>query len=139
MMAATRDQINEAVRLFLETATGKPVGLGKIPTNPGTQYAIMYPMASPRGTGSQQNPEEDRDHMFQVSSFGRDYRECGRMSDRVLQAMIGRDGNGGWLHQLGPISGSNVQHRQSDVIGAILPSGPDLFVSQDMYRITIGV
>lgn len=135
-----RDKLNEGVLAWLRANTGRKVGLGDVPADreAGKGYVILYPGIATSGTGSMANPEEDHGFMFQATCVGRDYRETARISSTVNKVFTGRGPNNGWLYDL-VITGINIQDRRTEQLGAILPSGPDLFASNDMYRIQAGV
>jgi len=139
-----RDTLDEAVVAMLAAATGKEVGLSKLPplTNPGDlhpplPYAVLYALHSPIGSGGFEDPEEDRDYIYQLTCIGETHKQCAWMSAKILEAFTDRAANGDYTN---PITGSGwyVQWRRSDGLGAILPSGEDLYQSQDTYRIRTG-
>lgn len=111
-MAEVRfDKIDEGVRAWLAAATNKNVGLAELPTIvPGAGYCILYPMTSPRGSGSFFDPEEDRDFLYQVTTVGSDAKQVRALSSRVCYAFVGRLASGAYAHPFA-IAGVNVQWR----------------------------
>lgn len=134
----TRDILNEAVQAMLVAATGKEIGLGKLPAvptgklYPPVPYAVLYPLHSPTGTGSFARLEEDRDFVYQVTCAGQTDKQVSWMSSKVMDAFLDP--------VVGPITAAGwvIQWRRSVQLGAILPSGPDLYISQDTYQVRAG-
>lgn len=124
--------VDQAVVDFLHTETGKQVGLGKTPlpiAEMVTPWAVVYPLPVSPGAGSMASPEDERDFLYQVSSAGVSRKETAWMSQAVFAAFC--------------------QTRQTKIVpeeeyrllrsqGAIVPSGEDLYLSQDTYLIRIG-
>lgn len=133
---ASRDIINEAVRAMLATGTGKNVGLCQIPNNAGLPYAIVYPMLAGADDGSWGQPNEDRTFTFQVKCVGADARQAAWMSSKVCSVMTDRT-EADYAVPL-TITGAAVHWRTTETLGAVLPSGENLYESDDMYQVRIG-
>lgn len=132
------NDLDVAVQGVVADVTGHECYLISVPPEPGLPYTVLYPLISPRGTGSWANPEEDRDYTYQVTSVGEDSRQVRRVQELVEEAFLERGGGGGYTHAITPASGHAVQWRLSDVLGAIVPSGDKLFKADDTYRVRIG-
>lgn len=132
----SRDEINVAVVDMLETATGKQIGLCEIPMEPSMPYAILYPMSTGPDEGSWGVPNEDRTFNFQVKCVGADARQTGWMSSKVCAVMTDRTGTD-YTEPL-IITGAAVHWRATEALGAIVPSGENLYEANDLYQIRIG-
>lgn len=136
-MAASRDDVNEAIRTMLETATGKQVGLCVLPNTPTPPYAILYPIETGPDEGSWGQPNEDRTYGFQVKCVGVDARQAAWMSSRVCAVMTDRTGADYTVPLV--ITGAAVHWRVTEALGAVVPSGENLYESDDSYQVRIGV
>lgn len=124
-----RDKINAAILTWL-TGIGRPVGDGTVPTNQATPYLVVYPLYAPRGEGSLAKAEEDRDFVYQVTSVGITREQVAWMASKVEEL---------WLYGAAPaIPDLAVESRHSDQLGAIVPSGEQLYTTDDTYRIRVG-
>lgn len=132
-----RYDLDVGLQTFLASVSAKNVGLGTVPPSLTLPYGILYPINTSRGEGSWADPEEDRWFIYQVTSVGEDPRQCGWLSDKVREAFIGRGPGSGYLWAPG-IAGINVQVRESEALGAIIPGGENLWQVQDVYRVKVG-
>jgi hypothetical protein len=82
------------------------------------------------------DPHSSVDLVIQISSVGEDPKQVQWLSDRVHDAMVGKDPGGNYMVAL--LAGWNVAWRLCDYRGATLPSGDNLFQQQDNYRIRRG-
>jgi hypothetical protein len=124
---------------WLAAATGKKIGEARVPAGLAVKesYGIAFPITSPRGSGSWADPEEDREFVYQITCVGQNAGQALWMSDRVRNAIIGRDADGLYLHPM-VLAGREVQARASDGVGQPVPSGTELMQTQDTYRIQSG-
>lgn len=139
-MEVKTDLLNAAVFELLKTATNRPGALGEIPdltAEDPTPYWILYPLTIPRGIGSWNNPEEEHDHLYQVTCVGGNHAQTAWMSDKVHDALVERGPYEGWAWEL-VVDGLYVTGRSLDVRGGILPSGKNLLETADTYRIRAG-
>ena len=121
---------------MLAAGTGKEVGLCVIPNTPSLPYAILYPLYSGPDEGSWAQPNEDRTFTYQVKCVGADARQAGWMSSKVCAVMTNRTG-ADFEHPL-DITGAAVHWRATEALGAITPSGENLYESNDSYQVRIG-
>lgn len=129
---------DQAVLSMLETVTGHEVYLVRVAPGAEPPYSILYPLDQPRGQGSWKNPEEDRDFMYQVTNVGADVRMVRRQQEKVEAGFLSRAGGGDYQHSIVVGGGFAVQWRLSDQLGAIVPSGDELFKADDTYRVRVG-
>lgn len=137
MVHVNYEPVDSSFQAFLETNTGRGVGLAKLPTSTAVPYAIVYPMTSGMGDGSYADPEEDRELLYQLTCVGETPQQARWMSDKVRRAILGRNSSGAYLYTM-TLTGVNVQRRSSDMLGSILPSGADLYQIADTYRLLVG-
>lgn len=130
--------VDKAVQTMLASVTGHECFILKVDPEPGIPYTVMYPLDSPKGTGSWKDPEEDRDYVYQITSVGEDARQVRRQQEKVERGFLQRGGSG-YQHLIGPGGDANVQWRASDRLGAIVASGDKLFKSDDIYRVRVGI
>lgn len=132
----SRDEINDAFVAMLENGTGKQIGLCEIPMNPEMPYAIVYPREAGADEGSWGVPHEDKTYNFQVKCVGADARQAAWMSSKVWGVMTNRTG-ADYAEPL-ELTGAAVHWRATEALGAIVPSGENLYESDDLYQIRIG-
>lgn len=129
--------VDNAVVAMLEAVTDKSVYLIRVPGDAGKNYVVVYPLTIPRGSGSWAQPEEDRDYRYQVTSVGADARQVRWLQAKIHEGFVSQGGSG-YEHAIEPEEGIKVQWRLTDEQGAIVPSGDELFKSDDTYRVRIG-
>jgi hypothetical protein len=144
---ATRDEINEAVRTMLEAATGKKIGLAEMPVPldpdnppagwPALPYAVLWPLDTAPTDGSMEDGNEDKIFYYQATCVGKDSRQVSWMSSKVEAAFMALRPGGGYLHDI-PLTGHSVAWRLLQSQGATVPSGEQLFASDDNYLLRIG-
>lgn len=101
-------------------------------------YTILYPLDQPSGDGAWSNPEEERDYVYQVTSVGLDVKQVRWIQEKVEQTFLSRGTGGDYENEIDPGNGATVLWRQSDQLGAIIPSGDELFKADDTYRLRVG-
>lgn len=136
-MNATRDVIDQAIADLLATNTGKAVGVAWIASDAALPYAIVYPMPAGSDLGAWAQPNEDREFTYQIKCVGADARQAGWMSSKINAIMTNRSG-ADYQYPL-VITGAATHWRITDTLGAIVASGDDLFESNDIYRVRMGV
>lgn len=139
-----RSKFSEALRSGVSTAVGKQVGLSRVPTGEDLQeaslaypYLIMYPFLDVSAGESMNDPEDSSDYLVRMSSVGKDPRQVGWLSDRVFYVITSRRPGGAWRYNLVGAEWS-LEWRLCDQLGGILPSGPNLYVQHDTYRLRRG-
>jgi len=136
-----RRLIGATLRKWLSDETGgKEVGLAEAPSEkPKMPYAILYPTPGTTTVGGFSDPNNILTYIFQVTSVGRSHEQAAAMSDAVFNAILGTKPNGDWLHalDLGGTPAMSVVDRRLDSFGGIVPSGDNMFISPDTYRIEV--
>lgn len=87
--------------------------------------------------GSWGQPNEDREFSYQIKCVGSDARQAGWMSSKVNAVMTNRAG-ADYQYPL-TITGVATHWRVTETLGAIVPTGSDLFESNDIYKVRMGV
>jgi hypothetical protein len=128
---------DEAVRAMLETVTGHDVHVIRVPPGADVPYTILYPLMIPPGTGAWADPEEDRDYRYQATVVGTDRRQVRRLQEMVTEGFLQQSEGSGYEHAITP-GDLAVQWRRSEQLGAIEPSGDDLFKADNVYRVRVG-
>lgn len=136
MTLATRDDIDRAVKLMIETGTSKSVGMVDPPEDTTLPYAVLLPLTVGPGRGGFNDAEEEHDYVYMVTCVGKDHRQAGAMSSSVHAAFTAKVG-GNYVHAI-TILGNSVMWRLSDSKGAIVRRGTTLWQCQDQYRIRVG-
>lgn len=130
--------VDTAVQGMLAEVTAHDCHLIRVPPSPDIPYTVLYPIDQPRGGGSWENPEEDRDFPYQVTVVGQDARQVRRVQELVEEGFLSRAGGGDYAYPIVPGNGANVHWRLSDRLGAVVPSGDELFKADDTYRVRVG-
>lgn len=132
-----REEFLTWFREWLALATEKQVGLSDVPSvNPDIPYCIVDLMPSPDPQGSLADPEEDITFTLQIKSVGDNPRSAMWMSDKIREAVVGRDDDGNLMYQMQP-DAFTVSKRLSSGLGSIVKSGERLFEIPDVYRIEV--
>ncbi len=126
-----RHDVLSAAKTLLETS-GRPIGDGNPPSeSPDRPYAIMYDLGfGVAAEGSMEDEEEWHDLALQITCVGEDHRQVRWMSDALFALFI--DNSTELV-----VATATVVWRRSVRRGAILPSGTNLFQSNDEYQLRI--
>lgn len=103
-----RRKLNTAVLALLRTATGRPLEMVRAPFKNGdveqvedVPYGILYPIPGGGFSGSPlYHPDEDASFVYQVTSVGLRDDQAEWMADKVREAMLGRDDQGSFVHEM---------------------------------------
>jgi len=118
--------VTRALAALIETATGLPVGLGRLPPNaPEPPYYLLYSVDGAFSGAPYADRHEDRTLVYQVTCVsGPDDDRPGShgtedqaewMADKVHQAVLGRDpATGRWRHDLNLPAGIRCTGRRPD-------------------------
>lgn len=135
---ASRDVIDKAVLDMLASATAKEVGWAQVPSlTPTLPYCVLYPMHAYDDAGSWADPAEDHWYTYQVKCVGADARQAAWMSGKVATAFMAKLGSA-YAYPI-TVSGAFVQGRVTDEIGPVIPTGENLYETNDTYKLRIGV
>ena len=114
------------------------VGFCDIPEGtPHMPYAVLNPVITGRGYGTEADPECIRDYVFQMMWVGRAPRQARWLGEKGRRAWLGDGGTGQPQAALIGVEGATVLagSRQSDSLGAIFKSPEGrLYEIVDTYR-----
>lgn len=131
-----RQLFDKTFSAWLARCTTRDIGVCDVPsTTPNMPYGVYNPINSPRGEGSWQDPEDERDWVFQITCVGRSPEQVGWMSDKVDEVIVGRNDRG-YATAMTGVQGGTVLWRLTDSKGTIVRSG-QLFQVVDTYRIRV--
>jgi hypothetical protein len=119
-----RRLVTNAVLTMLAAATGRPVGRGKAPANPGLSYYVLYPLDGAVSGPPLTDENEDLTVTFQVTSVSLpDPAKPGTsgsaeqvewMADKARAAFLARNpATGAWMNELA-VDGAVVMCRELD-------------------------
>lgn len=119
-----RRPVTNAVLTMLADASKLPVGRGRIPTNPGLHYYVLYPLPVTVSGPPLADENEDLTVVYQVTSVSLpDPSKPGTsgsaeqvewMADKARAAFLARNPiSGRWLHELN-VAGAAVMCRELD-------------------------
>lgn len=115
----------QAVVDLVSNATGRPVGLGVVPSaNPDGPYCVVTYGGGPRPVGDMGSRTSNRDRRFIVRSVGADEREVQWLKDKVFDAISAPGALG-------------AQWSYLEVDSAIVPDGETLYSSTDTYIVRV--
>jgi len=122
---STYELIDQVVDV-VTAATGRPCGLGVVPTpQPTGTFNIVTYGGGPRPTGDMGSRTANRDRRFVVRSVGADEREVQWLKDKAFDALSAPD------------SLSDTQWAYLEVDSAIVPDGETLYSSTDTYIVRV--
>lgn len=132
--------VAKALRGWLETTTGRPCGWNRVPAGAAMPYSVLQVIATPRLFVALRAGQVVT-VVAQVTSVGGDTsgrplpEQAMMLADRVSAALVGTDGDGGWLHAIS-LPGCNVIGREASGDGH--PDDSDQ-ISQwvESYRLTL--
>lgn len=105
-MTVSRLQVYKALRVWLEAGTGKPCGLGRLPTLPDgaavePPYTVLQPVGAAEWGPPLGNDGDTVDLLVQVTSVGGLRQDQALwMHDRAHAVLVGKDASGAFLHPL---------------------------------------
>jgi hypothetical protein len=111
--------VTKGVRVLLQEVSGKPIFLARLPRDPEQiprpPYGILYslPGGAISGPGFH-DPDADATFIYQVTSVGEDETGATWMRDKTAEALIGRNGDGQFLHPLDVGEGYTCMFRRSE-------------------------
>jgi len=119
--------IHQQIVTAIATGTGKPVGLGSVPSaqHPTMPYAVVNAMTSPAPTGNMGSRTSNQYKRFCIISVGVDSRQVHWMQDAVIGIMLSAIEP--------PVTGCQWVELVSQ--GAIVPDGDVLYSSTDVYQV----
>lgn len=139
--------LDEAIREALARATGKIIGLTRIPgqstdaplnvVNVELPYAILYPLPARSFEASMEDPLDLMEFNYQVTSVGQDAQQAGWMSRRVMEALMGTTPGSQYATRIIG-NGFTIAWRALVSLGGLNPSGPSLYTGADDYRFYVG-
>ncbi|WP_407286426.1 hypothetical protein [Streptomyces sp. BP-8] len=146
-MTAARLPVTRALAALIETATGRPCGIGELPRVRGKSgewepatcpYAILDSLPGEFSGPPLSDWHADAAWTYQVTSVGERDDQVQWLSDRVRAGVVGRHG-GRWAHDL-PVSQARVIDRELgyDAAGEPSVSAAGAIVSY-VQRVTITV
>ncbi|MFJ2752642.1 hypothetical protein [Streptomyces sp. NPDC087297] len=99
-----RRLVTEALRMLLETATGKPCGTGALPLTAGKPaeppYSVIRSLPLTLDGAPFSDLHEDAGTQYQVECVARSHAQAEWLADRARTAVLGRNTAGQWLNPL---------------------------------------
>jgi hypothetical protein len=143
-----RRPVTIALATLLTTATGLPVGRGRMPNNPGQRYYILYTLDTTLDGPPLADDNDDISLVYQVTSVSApdparpgssgNLEQAEDMADDVREAILGRDpATGLWLRPLN-VPGAKVMCRQLDTEPGATNDPADAIISY-VQRFRLGL
>lgn len=143
------EAITKTLREDLQTATGRPVGLVKQPSDAENAeiadpnkvpYGVLYLIAGGGYDGSELYPHGDVTLVYQVTSVGITPTSALSMAQKVRSAFLERTVAGVFRHALRAPGGWALMDRAPDgAPGGVDVGGRSLFSVADRFKITLTV
>lgn len=118
-MSLDRLPMTTALQSLLESGTGKPVGLARLPMTPASPepvpakppYSILWSIPGTTYGGPWNDAHADAAWMYQVTVVAERADQAEWLMDRVRKVMVGRASDGAWQHPLN-VPGMYVMDRR---------------------------
>lgn len=143
----TERELDLNLRAELASFTGRPVGLVEVPfadnTKPSFPYAILYPITGGDLIGSWDQPTEDAEVVYQVTSVAQGktgletVKSLRWLSDRVRRFFLERDEVGYFAHPISAGAGYVVTHRSLELRGGVDRGDKNLLSVAERYRLSV--
>lgn len=100
-----RRLLTQGIRDMLEDSSGRKIGIMDGPADVSGDtsdlpYAVIYDGRDTTYMGTLLHPQADGRFRYIIHSFGLRGDQAEWMSDQVVEAMLGRDDNGAYLHDI---------------------------------------
>ncbi|MEV6942994.1 hypothetical protein AB0N07_13535 [Streptomyces sp. NPDC051172] len=109
--------MSKALQSLIVKATGRPCGLGSLPSVDGgpadVPYTILYPLGGPVGGAPLADTSEDAELVYQLTSVAGRTDQAEWMADRGRRAILERTASGDWRYPL-DVSKVEVWARELD-------------------------
>lgn len=99
-----RAPVTKALQDMIARATGRPCGLGKLPSTNGrpaeVPYAVLYPLGGSVRGAPLADASEDAEFVYQLTSVASRTDQAEWLADRGRRAILERTESGVWRHAL---------------------------------------